>query len=288
MREIRRYLGLELSGAKNQKTAIAVLEYYPKEKKVFLLDLYDRIHEEGKTSDEALLNLLEELRESVVKMGVNVSLDLPPCIECTRKACLTPAGCLLPAVKWMRDLTKKAARNPELAKKVREFTPYTQRPIELWIRYQVLPKLPEAFRFEVDETLGGNRAPLNARMHYLMKHLKAYGLFEVWPKLTIAVLAVELGWTRRMVLNYRNLEEGAQMREKMLESLARHRGIFIYDRDVRKLSNSLAGFDSFISAYTAMLADNSGCEEAPHSFPAGQHWLQFPHLSQPKDRSASA
>ena len=71
----------------------------------------------------------------------------------------------------------------------------------------------------------------------------------------------------------------------MLESLAHHRGIFIYDRDVRKLSVSLAGFDSFICAYTALLADNAGCEEAPHSYPSATTWLQFPHL---KDRSASA
>jgi hypothetical protein len=87
-----------------------------------------------------------------------------------------------------------------------------------------------------------------------------------------------------MVLSYRNLEEGAHTREKMLESLAHHRGIFIYDRDVRKLSLSLAGFDSFICAYTALLADNEGCEEAPHNYPVNNHWLQFPHL---KDRSPS-
>ena len=31
--------------------------------------------------------------------------------------------------------------------------------------------------------------------------------------------------------------------------------IFIYERDIRKLAHSLASFDAFICAYTALLAD---------------------------------
>ena len=87
-----RYLGLELSGAKSNKTTLASIEYYPKEKKVFLLDTYDRVafdreNESGPTTgDEALLALLSELVQGVAKIGVNVPLDLPPCTTCIKKS----------------------------------------------------------------------------------------------------------------------------------------------------------------------------------------------------------
>src|SRR4051794_5559949 len=111
-----RYLGLELAGAKNPKTAVATLEYYPKEGKVFLLDAYDRIvydrgDESGpRTGDEALLDLLEELKPGVPRIGVNVPLDLPPCVTCVRKTCPMPEKCNVPAVKWMREASRKASR----------------------------------------------------------------------------------------------------------------------------------------------------------------------------------
>src|SRR4051812_23143022 len=93
-RETKRFLGLELAGAKNQKTSLAVLEYYPKEQKTFLLDIFDRIaHHDGQTGDEAVLEVIQEESTGIQKMGVNVALELPPCITCTRKACPMPSHC---------------------------------------------------------------------------------------------------------------------------------------------------------------------------------------------------
>ena len=73
MRE--RFLGLELAGAKNNKTALSILEYYPREQKIFLLDIRDRIsgdrgsareHRPGISSgDQALLDLLFEPDEEM-------------------------------------------------------------------------------------------------------------------------------------------------------------------------------------------------------------------------------
>ena len=233
VRETRRYLGLELAGAKNQKTALAALEYYPKEKKIFLLDIYDRItghrgRDEGPThersegtshhheshppgllglttaADEALLELLTELSEDAepkhhgILMGVNVPLQLPPAIACARKTCAKPTAGTLAAVKWMREAHRKAerqARTDANAPRVTEYTTYTQRPVELWVRYQVLSRLPEAYRFEIDETLGGNKAPLTARMQFIRRHLEPLpfaGIWEVWPKLTVSLLGLSL------------------------------------------------------------------------------------------------
>lgn len=277
----KRYLGLELAGAKNQKTSLAVLEYYPKEQKVFLLDIYDKISaHENQSGDEALLETLNEAisheRHRVAKMGVNVPTVLPPCITCTRKVCPMPEKCTVPTVKWMRETTRKAADTDDLSVNVRDFTPYTQRPFELYARYRLLPNLPNDFRFEIDETLGGNRAPLTARMHFLSRHLRGMETVEVWPKLTISLLAIQLGIPKRIIAAHRKPEDGFQARLDLLDAIAIKRGVFIYDRDLKKLASSLTAFDSFLCAYTALLSDRDLTAKPPRGFPVASGWVEYP------------
>lgn len=299
VRESKRYLGLELSGAKNPKTAVAVLEYYPKEEKIFLLDIHDRIPEKSASEknsherngqgsqasqasgDEQLLNLIYELIDDSaksgrkkVRMGVNVPLELPPALIRASQGNVNRSAA---AIKWMRETTKKAQKAHQI--KVLEFTPYTQRPVELWVRYQVLPKLQPHERFEIDETLGGNKAPLTARMIYLKPFLKKLELIEAWPKLTVAALAEPLGLSKRTVSTYRRLEEGVQAREDILEALVEQRDIFIYDKDIRKLAMSLSAFDAFLCAFTALLSDLEQTAEAPPGFPTATGWVHYPTLS---------
>ncbi len=271
----KRYLGLELSGAKNYKTVLAALEFYPKERKIFLLDIYEKIapREPDESADDALLDLIQELKDGVARIGVNVPLQLPPCIECNK-----PGDCKTPPVRWMKEATKKAARLKDKNIRPLPFTPYTQRPIELWVRYNVMPKLPESSRFEIDETLGGNRAPLAARMVFLKRQLKAFDLVEVWPKLTVAILAQEFGLNRKVIAGYRHLEQGIHAREVILDALAENHGIFIYERDIRKLAHNLGSFDAFICAYTALLSDTQRTVRAPAGFPVSSGWVQYPEL----------
>ena len=186
-----------------------------------------------------------------------------------------PNKCIVPEVKWMRDTVKKATRTPDNLR-VLEFTPYTQRPVELWIRYQILSKLSDTARFEIDETLGGNRAPLTARMNFLKRHLTNIDLIEVWPKLTVAILATHLGLTKRTVSTYRHLEQGSHARGEILETLVAKHGVFIYERDIRKLSASLPCFDAFICAYTALLSDTGRCSKIPAGFPVHTGWVHYP------------
>ena len=275
----RRFLGLGLAGAKNQKTSLAVLEYYEKQKKTFLLEIFDHIAPKApQTGDEGLLSLLAPIQTPGVKMGVNVALEFPPCTSCSRKTCPLPAHCSVACVKWMRELNRKALPHPPASRRVLEFTPYTQRPIELWIRYQILPRLSEASQFEIDETLGGNRAPLSARMNFLKRHLSEIVLLETWPKLSVAILATQLNLDRRMISSYRQLENGAHAREEILIALTQSYPIFIYEKDLRKLSLSLTAFDAFICAYTALLSDQGLCAKPPSSFPKSSGWIQYPEF----------
>jgi hypothetical protein len=280
VRETKRYLGLELSGAKNQKTSLAALEFYPKERKIFLLDIFDRItHHDGQSGDEAVLEAIREMGPNVTRLGVNVSLELPPCIDCKRKSCPLPQECTVPSVKWMRETTRKATKQlAHHSVRVKEFTPYTQRPIELWLRYQVLPHLPPEHLFEIDETLGGNRAPLSARMNFLKRHLQDIPLIEVSPKLSISILATQLELHRRTISSYRNLEDGAHYREEILTQLSKVSELFIYERDLRKLAQNLTAFDAFVCAYTAWLCDENRCAKNPKDFPVSSGWIHYPNL----------
>lgn len=279
MPEAQRYLGLELSGAKNQKTSVAVLEYYPREKKTFLLDVFDKIapHSE-ENSDEALIDLIEEESqgEQVRCMGVNVPLTLPPCITCTPKSCPRSKRCGSASAKWMRNYLKRVSTRKGLTQRIKPFTPYTQRPIELWARYDLLPNLPKGGAFEIDETLGGNRAPLTARMHFLQRQLTAFPLMECWPKLTIALLSRKLGLSPRVLASYRHLEQGAHFREEILTALSHRYEIFIYERDLRKLAQNLTGFDALVCAFTALLYDRGECARIPKGFPEISGWVYYP------------
>ena len=279
MGDTRRYLGLELAGAKNQKTTLAAIEFYPAEKKIFLLDIYDKIiPDRPQTNDEALLELINEVAPEISRMGVNVPLALPPCITCTIVDCPCPSNSPDPAVQYMKKIHERALASETQELRVNDFTPYTQRPVELWIRYEVMHRLTDSGHFEIDETLGGNKAPLTARMHFLKKRLKHITLVEVWPKLTVAILARELELAKRVVSTYRHLEEGAHAREEIVERLMETHGIFIYDRDLKKVSQSLTAFDAFICAYTALLSENDLCTAMPEGFPAESGWVQFPEI----------
>jgi hypothetical protein len=286
----QRYLGLELSGAKNAKTNIAVLEYYPKEKKVFLLDIHSGIGADTHgSSDDALIESILDHADGKagVKMGVSAPLTLPPCLTCTKKACSSQRACALPEVKWMKTFFQKhsgsRSKRP-VSKKITKqkdfFTAYTQRPVELWLRWEVLNHLPEKVRFELDETLGGNRAPLTARMHYLKKMLQKEtcieAMVEVLPKLTVALLMPSLKLTYRHLRLYRSLEEGVSARQTILERMCDQLGLFIYDRDLKKLTTNLNAFDAFLCAYTTLLKDRGECMNAPKGFPVDSGWVSYP------------
>ena len=275
MSSSKRYLGLELSGAKNQKTTLAVIEAFPTEKKVFLLDLHDGIGStDGETGDEILLSALKDQAQKATLMGVNVPSVAPPCMTCSKKTCPLPARCTVPSVRWMREYLKKTLPPGERP----DITPYTQRPVEIWVRHGVLPELDRRLRFDVDETFGGNRAPLTARMLFLLRHLKGISHIEVLPKLTVSALAPSLGLDWRTVGSYRHLEQGTLSREKILNRICERLGIFIYEKDFRNLTRNLASFDAFLCAYTALLSDRGACARPPKGFPVASGWVEYPAL----------
>lgn len=272
---MRKYLGLELSGAKNQKTTLCVLQHFPKEKKIFLLNLFEGIGPDDELSGDALLlDCLTPYLSSQNTLTVNVPLDFPPCTSSPKISFSSLDRSPDPQIKWMREYARKVSKGMDGG--VLHFTPYTQRPIELYLKHSVVSELPEKLQFEIDEALGGSRAPLTARMVFLKKSLKGLMLLEALPKLSMARIGQHLKIPMRTLENYRSLERGAFHREEILEALTHQGKIFIYDKDFKKLSQNLNSFDAFICAYTGFLANLGKCEKKPKGFPTRSSWVEIP------------
>lgn len=304
-----RLVGLELLGARNDKTSIVSLEYFPTSHKIFVTEIFDRLSASEASesasagarpvfdtlfveptaqkrglaphrkrdknllpsSDLDVLGALTHLQEPNAKLFVNVPLQLPPCLLCERSGCSPVNGCLAPEVKWVQRTFSRSEKKQQV-----EFSPYTQRPIEVWMRHAFLPEIPKELRFDIDETLGGNKAPLTARFHFLRRFLKFAKTSEVWPKLSVVQLGIEHRISRRALQSYRHLEVGAQARMEILETLADAYSIFIYDRDLRRMATSLSAFNAFISAFTGYLAECDQTQDPPKGFPVNSGWVLFP------------
>jgi hypothetical protein len=269
----KRFIGLDLTGAKNSKTTIAVLEFFPREKKLFVLDVQGGIGPEPEHSGDAVLTetLIEhaENHENPI-LSVNSALTLPPCIQCTRKVC--NKECASPEVKWMRTFAKNNGMS-------QTFTPYTQRPVELFLKHWITNHLPERLCFEIDETLGGNRAPLSARMNFLKRSLEdRFELQECHSKLSAVLLGLEFKIPHRVLERYRSLEEGVSAREDLLHQLMDRLNLFIYERDRKKLAEHLNSFDAFICATSAWIASERGQIKAPKGFLLSSGWITIPQL----------
>lgn len=269
-RDVDRYVGLSLGGARSDKTALTVIDYYKKQQKAFIIDVYESIaaHDHF-SSDEVLLDIVKELGEQVCIIAVDAPLSLPPCsLGCT-KDCKGYTTCKRPSVQWMRNQFKKAkARNT----KTKWFAPYVQRPVDLHFRYA-----NPGVDLMQDDTFGANLAPQAARMQYLRGHLPSGArLIEVWPKLTVYHCHKALDVARDEALSYRHLEEGVSIREDILASIADVSGIFLYERDVKKFARNIAAFDSLVCAWTALMKGLDRCVKAPKGAPVESGWIELP------------
>lgn len=282
MREHHRFLGLDLSGAKNDKSSLTLLEFYPRENKTFVLEIYEKFSKES-SPDQALLDLLKELKTPETTLCVNAPLTLPPCLLCKGNSCTLAKGCSDPSVRWMHNYLKRSEKQARNKKRMRPCTPYTQRPIELWMRYDFVHdlgldphRLGQDIGFEIDETMGGTKAPLTCRMQFLLRALKEWKVEEVWPKLSMICLARAHQFSKRILEDYRFLDSGIHAREQIIHDLSLLHELFIYEKDQKRLAHSLSAFDSFLCALTGWLAFKGSVQEPPKGFPVKSGWILFP------------
>lgn len=276
---VKRYLGLSLGGAKSDRTCLTVLDHYTNHDKAFVVDVFETIGaQDDLTADQVLLQLYDELAyelsetdESTVEvMAVDAPLTLPPCFGGCDGCDEGYEHCKRSAVKWMRQQYRRAK---ERNSKLKHFTPYTQRPVDVYFRY----KHPDENLFQ-DETLGANQAPQAARMNYLKKLFGSVRLIEVWPKLSLHYLQRSLKLSKRELLSYKHLEDGVHVRAKILERLVEKSNLFVYERDLKKLVSNVAAFDSALCAWAALRFDLGLVVKFKGDLPLDTGWVQIPEL----------
>lgn len=270
--ESRRFLGLSLGGAKSDRTCLTVLDFYQKQNKAFILDVFESIGPEkgGPNADQALLELVSEHQPGVEVLATDAPLTLPPCLLDCDSSCGGYDKCKNPTVRWMRNqYSRAAAKHPKL----KHFTPYTQRPVDLYFRYKHVDE--EIFQ---DETMGANLAPQASRMQYLKRRLEGVRLIEVWPKLALYYLQKPLRLSRRDVWAYRHVERGLHVRERILEKLAEKAQVFIYERDLKKFIHNIGSFDSLLCAWVALQFHLERVVRFRGELPLESGWVQIPEL----------
>ncbi len=260
--DCHRSLGLELTGTRNPRTALAALDFYPKTGRLVLAELDATLGEEAeKTSDQALLEALRSYSSDfeVTGLSIHAPTSLPPWFK---------HGSLEnEETRWMESLWTKLKPQPK------PFLPYLQRPVEVWLRHCT------SERFQIPDGLGSNGAPLAARVQFLLKSLPG-PLNESYPRATITRLVHSLELSPKWALLYTDLERGVETRDAFLTNLCRKLPqIFIYEKDYETLVMELQAFQAFLSALNQHLLFRKQTENRPEGFPKEAAWIAIPRRS---------
>jgi len=264
--KVHHFAGLSLAGGKTDKTCLAMVEYYPDQKKIFLSRLFERIRSDGEVSaDMQLHRLLAQAPGKLDLVAFDVPLSLPKCVECSL-SCPGYEACTEPEIEWMwaqqRKLNEK--RKP---KKI--FTPYTQRAVELYLTNE----LEEVFH--LPHALGSNVAPLTARARFVSRRLDVPAI-EVFPKLSIWRIGKALQVARSHLMFHKQASDSDDSRRAFLTRLVERNMAFLYEQDIRAMIENNQAFEAFISALTAVLRFSGQCEPRPKDFPAREAWIAIP------------
>ncbi len=259
-------MGLSLSGGKADKACVAVLEYFPEHKKLFLARLYEKIKtEEFISADLKIHEIIGQYHKEIEYIAFDVPLTLPRCLDCPSK-CAGYETCTLPENVWMREFYTKVNKNKKPKKM---FTPYTQRCVEAYIAHG----LEEPF--EIHHALGSNMAPLTARAQYIRRRLEAPQI-EVFPRLSVWRIGLDLKVAKSHLKFHKHAVGGDESRKVFLSALSEKKGVFLYQQDVKSMVENNHAFEAFVCAYTAFLKFNKQTEPRPPGFPKSEAWIDFP------------
>lgn len=265
-RDVVRFIGISLAGGKSDKACVAVLEYYPDNKKIFLSRLFEKIKSEEKISGDLKIHeLLEQNISSTHYVAFDTPWTLPNCLTCTKK-CPGYENCHEPHIEWMwrhQDDKLKSKRPKKL------FTPYTQRCVEMYLQTE----LEESFIMH--HAMGANSAPLLARAAFIQRRLTSECI-EVFPRLTMWRLGQSLNVMKSYLRGHRDAFGGDEARAQFLQSLSENNIAFIYNQDMKQMVENNHAFEAFLCGLTAFLKYRGLTVKKPKGFPTNEDWIEFP------------
>lgn len=268
MLEFHRFAGVSLGGGKTDRTAVAVVEYYPQQKRIFLRSIRERIKAEG--DESADLHLHQILTDADTKFEIiafDAPLQLPKCMRCELK-CPGYERCKVTEIRWMWDWHRKRGKQKKPNK---IFTPYTERCAEMYIS----AALEEPFF--PSHALGANAAPLAARAHFIRRRLaKKQAVMEVYPRLSLWRIGRALKVAKNHLRYHKHPVDGDEARLAILKAIVDAEITFIYQQDLRLLVENNTAFEAFICALTAHLKFRGQTETPPTGYPRGEAWIEFP------------
>ncbi len=269
LRESQRSIGLELPGGKGGRTIVAVLDVYPKSRKLILSELLPSKTQRRMdlSQDEVLVTELRQLAADCAEfrgLGVSGPLSLPVGFLDGPKSEREVGRAADAESRWMHKTWESLRPKP------RAFAPYLQRACEVWLRYLT----PE--KFLSTDALGANAAPLTARLQHL-KHVLPEPRFEVHPRASVLRIAKSLTMPKTIPAQYTDLEKGVAAREAFFTHVnKRLPQLFLYDHDLEAMILHLNHFHAFVSALTVHLAALELTEKPPRGFPKTSAWIHVP------------
>jgi hypothetical protein len=263
---VHRFVGISLGGGKTDKACVAIVEYYPKHKKIFLSRLVEKIKsDEVHSADFKIHEVIEQYHNDLELVAFDVPFQQPSCLRCLLP-CPGIESCKEPHIQWMWDYTRKLHKK----KKPRKlFTPYTQRCVEWYLANEL--EVP----FVLQHAMGANCAPLMARAMFLQRRMRT-PCVEVNPKLSVWRIGRSLHVMKSHLLFHKHSIGGDESRKAILNSLSAHNIAFVYDQDVKLMIENNHAFEAFICALTAFLKFKGLTEARPANFPEKEDWIDFP------------
>ena len=256
-----RCLGLELSGARNARSVIAVFDYFPDLPKLVLREIVNSNPSGFHNDDEKLLECLEELSSpaTALQQGiyVNAALSLPPT--------LLPKEEREEQENWMQDSWNSLEEKPK------PFLPYLQRPAEIYLRHLSPSHFPIADSFS-------QNAPLSFRALNLKEKINGT-FFEVNNRISLFQFGQSLKINPYSIQSLGSLTDGLRYRQEFLQSLkSNFPALFIYEEIEESLLLKLEEFQAFITGLTGFLHSNSASLKRPRNFPKSASWIQVPKV----------
>lgn len=264
--KVIRFIGVSLAGGKSDKACVAILEYYPENKKIFLSRLFEKIKSDEKISgDLKIHDLINQNEENTKYVAFDTPWNLPYCMICTLR-CPGYENCRLPHIEWLwrhQDEKQKKKRPKKI------FTPYTQRCVEMYFQTELEEK------FTLHHALGANNAPLLARAHFIQRRV-GVECIEVFPALSLWRLGKTLGVMKSHLKSHRAAFGGDEARAQFLQSLNENDVAFVYNQDMRQMVENNHAFEAFLCGFTAYLKYQGLTEKRPKDFPENEDWIDFP------------
>jgi hypothetical protein len=268
---MKRFIGVSLGGGKTDKTSVAIVEYYPEHNKIFLAKLFEKIKTEDEFSaDLQIHEFLNQYKSEVEYVAFDAPLDYPKCLQCALP-CPGYELCTEIEIKWMWNHFNEH-RKDKRPKKL--FTPYTERCVEMYIAHE----LEEPFN--INHAMGANMAPMLARAQFISRRLD-YEAIEVYPRLSVWRVGVELRVNKSHLRFYRHAVDGDNSRLNWLQALSNSKqfgSYFMYQQDVNLMVENLHSFEAFICALTAFFKYKDFTEKRPKGFPLNESWIEFPKI----------